>query len=143
MVCRLQGMHCGTNSGKKMEDAVAHLVLQWSGTAGVEEGGKPNLKVKVRAELAASSFLLQALPGRWLPTGSPAHGHSRVTTGAAKGFGNPKKGLRATKCKLAWGRHATAPPARSPWEGKGKMTPRASPFHFASHFCCLFLVSAS
>lgn len=23
------------------------------------------------------------------------------------------------------------------------MTPRASPFHFASDFCCLFLVSAS
>jgi len=39
MVCRLQGMHRGTNSGKKMEDTVARLMLQWTGTAGVEKGG--------------------------------------------------------------------------------------------------------
>lgn len=81
---------------------------------------KTDLKVKVRAETAASSFLLQALPGRWLLTGSPAHGHSRVTrTGAAKGFGNPHRGVRAAKCKLAGGRHATPPPACSLREGKG------------------------
>jgi len=105
---------------------------------------KPDLKVKVRAETTASSFLLQALPARWLPTGSPAHGHSGVTaTGAAEGFRSPHRGVRAAKCKLAGGGRATPPPACSLWEGKGKMTPRASPFHFASDFCCLFLVSAS
>lgn len=49
------------------------------------------MKVKVRAETTASSFLLQALPARWLPTGSPAHGHSGVmTTGAAEDPTNKK-----------------------------------------------------
>lgn len=29
----------GTKDGKKMEDAAARLILQWSGTAGLGKGG--------------------------------------------------------------------------------------------------------
>lgn len=42
---------CGTKDDKKMEDAVARLVLQWFGTAGLGKGGnlawrlKPKLRI--------------------------------------------------------------------------------------------------
>lgn len=75
MVCRLQGMHRGTNSGKKMEDTVARLMLQWTGTAGVEKGGNltRRLKLELRQQLPHSCcrhYLRGGCPQVPLPMGT-------------------------------------------------------------------------
>lgn len=46
----------GTKDGKKMEDAVARLILQWSGTAGLGKGGNLTRRLKSILRIPPPNF---------------------------------------------------------------------------------------
>lgn len=56
--CRLHVLllRHGTKDGKKMEDVVARLILQWSGTAGLGKGGNLTRRLKSKLRIPPSNL---------------------------------------------------------------------------------------